>query len=353
MSGIPYMGSKRALAKKIVDYIIDNNPNAKYIYDLFGGGGAISFECLKRNQFEKVFYNELNTGVVELLKKVRTDGITPEFYKWVSREEFNANKNKNDWWGGYLKCCWSFGNNQKGYMYGSDIVEWKKALHEICFAENESEIINCFRILEKRIFKKPINYTIFFDDTKAKELIKKPKGSQRRYNLRKCILKRSESLHSLERLQSLERLERLESLQRLERLQSLQSLEILHSLQSLLSLESLESLHSLQSLESLGITNLSYENVIINTPINETIIYCDPPYINTGTYQKELDHEQFNDFVKKNTYKIYISSYESEFKEVASFEHRCKLSSTANNKVKEKLFCNKKENDIKTQLKIF
>ena len=37
------MGSKRKLAKDIVDFIMERNPNVKYFYDLFGGGGAISF----------------------------------------------------------------------------------------------------------------------------------------------------------------------------------------------------------------------------------------------------------------------------------------------------------------------
>jgi len=69
--GIPYMGSKRRIAGKIVDKILLDNPNAKYVYDLFGGGGAISFEFLQRPQIEKVFYNELNTGVVSLLKDIK------------------------------------------------------------------------------------------------------------------------------------------------------------------------------------------------------------------------------------------------------------------------------------------
>ena len=41
--GLPYMGSKRKIAPKIVDFILDQNPDCKYIYDLFGGGGAVSF----------------------------------------------------------------------------------------------------------------------------------------------------------------------------------------------------------------------------------------------------------------------------------------------------------------------
>lgn len=65
------MGSKRQLASKIVDKILELQPNTKYVYDLFSGGGAISFEFLQRPQIEKVFYNELNTGVVELLKDIQ------------------------------------------------------------------------------------------------------------------------------------------------------------------------------------------------------------------------------------------------------------------------------------------
>ena len=87
--GIPYMGSKRKLSKKIVDHILIHNPKCKYFYDLFGGGGAISFEALKRKQIKKVHYNELNTGVVELIKKIKKDGVTKDFYKWVSLDEFN------------------------------------------------------------------------------------------------------------------------------------------------------------------------------------------------------------------------------------------------------------------------
>jgi len=74
--GIPYMGSKRKLAKKIVDSILEDNPKCKYFFDLFGGGGAISFEVIQRPQIKQVVYNELNTGVVELLKHIRDNGIT-------------------------------------------------------------------------------------------------------------------------------------------------------------------------------------------------------------------------------------------------------------------------------------
>ena len=60
--GIPYMGSKRKLASSIVSEIVNRHPEATQFYDLFGGGGAISFEALKYRQL-KVHYNELNTSI--------------------------------------------------------------------------------------------------------------------------------------------------------------------------------------------------------------------------------------------------------------------------------------------------
>ena len=64
--GMPYMGSKRKIAHVLMKYIINQNPYAKYFYDLFGGGGAMSFMALQYPQFGKVVYNEFNTGACEL-----------------------------------------------------------------------------------------------------------------------------------------------------------------------------------------------------------------------------------------------------------------------------------------------
>jgi 16S rRNA G966 N2-methylase RsmD len=275
---IPYMGSKRKLASKICKFIIDENPNVKYIYDLFGGGGAISFEFLKYDQIKKIVYNELNTGVCELLKDIIKNGITEKYCQWVDRGTFMKHKNDDDWFGGLLKTCWSFGNNQREYLFGKDIEEIKKQAHLYLFE-------NGYKLGDKG---------------KRIELIKQFKND-------KNIIDRFE----LERLESLERLERLERLESLERLQQLE------------------------------IQNKSYEDVIIETPLNETIIYLDPPYINKGCYQKKLNIDELYKWIKESKYKIYLSSYESPLYECKSYEHRCILSATVNNKVVEKLFCNK------------
>ena len=69
------------------------------------------------------------------------------------------------------------------------------------------------------------------------------------------------------------------------------------------------------------------------------MIYLDPPYEGTAKYQHNICHKELLEFINKQECSVYLSSYEFEgMKEVASFEHRCTLSATANNEVTEKLF---------------
>lgn len=277
--GIPYMGSKRKLAPKILDYICEQHPNAKYFYDLFGGGGAISFEALQRPQFERVIYNELNTGVVELLKKIKSDGVTDDFFNWVSREQFEAHKNDNDWFGGLVKTCWSFGNNQKDYLFGKKVEPIKKAAHDYLMANGYD--------------KTPKTRLRLVKEYKEKE------AGSGRFELQQLLqLQQLEQLEQLERLQQLERLERLE------------------------------------------IKNQSYADVIINTPIEETVIYLDPPYFNTAKYALNIDHKVLLSYIKDSKYIIYISGYSMELPLHLSMPHRCKLSATKNNEATENLYSN-------------
>jgi site-specific DNA-adenine methylase len=346
--GMPYMGGKRKLSKPIIDYIIAHNPKAKYFYDLFGGGGAVSFEALQRSQFKEVNYNELNTGIVELLKKIRNEGVTEEFYQWVSRETFNKHKNDNDWFGGLLKTCWSFGNNQKDYLFGKDIEQYKKNFH--LAVVNNIDTMKDMQDYCKNYVKE--KYGIEEDLT-----LTMPKCidyQERRLDLRmqisnyqkKCNLNQLKQLELLQQLIHIQQLKRFQPFERIEQLKSCQQIERLNHLKSLQQpqqLERLEKIQQLQALENLIITNHSYQDVIINTPIDETVIYCDPPYKNTAEYKEKLGHNIFNEWVKNSPYKIYVSSYESDLNCALEMDHRSTLSQTKNNKVIEKLFCNKVE----------
>lgn len=62
--GLPYMGSK----SKIADWILENLPEAENLYDLFGGGGAITHKALLSNKFQNIYYNDIQTGLTQLFK---------------------------------------------------------------------------------------------------------------------------------------------------------------------------------------------------------------------------------------------------------------------------------------------
>ena len=67
MEGIPYMGSKRKLAHRIVD-VIFNRHNSEKFYDLFGGGGLFrqtAVSCC----FLSLIINTLKNNLKISLKK--------------------------------------------------------------------------------------------------------------------------------------------------------------------------------------------------------------------------------------------------------------------------------------------
>ena len=66
--GLPYQGSKKKISKKIVGIIKQNFGTDKPIYDIFGGGGAITAECLLNGL--DVHYNDLDETVTSMFQKV-------------------------------------------------------------------------------------------------------------------------------------------------------------------------------------------------------------------------------------------------------------------------------------------
>lgn len=279
--GIPYMGSKRKIAREIVNYILEYNPNCKYFYDLFGGGGAISLEALQR--VNHVFYNDLNTGVVELFKMI-SKTIPRKCYEWVSREKFFECYKDSDWYGGYVKSCWSFANDQQHYLYGKSIEEFKMKLHEIV-VNKSMEYAN-----EYNIPLEFLNYSTI---------------EERRLGVRRL---------GVRRLGELEHLERLNLLIKINKFLTTVDREITFS-------------------------NLSYEQIEIDTPTEETVIYLDPPYKGTRKYQLDANHEQLYSYIESSPYKVYLSEYDSPLRVVKEINH---ISTFKNNKrVVERLYCNR------------
>lgn len=123
--GLPYQGSKKKISKKIVEIIKQNFGTDKPIYDIFGGGGAITAECLINGL--DVHYNDLDETITEMFKKIISSDR--EYLKTliISREEFlkirdKQEKSVED----NLKLLVnSFGNDRKTYLYSKEFSDLK------------------------------------------------------------------------------------------------------------------------------------------------------------------------------------------------------------------------------------
>lgn len=72
-----------------------------------------------------------------------------------------------------------------------------------------------------------------------------------------------------------------------------------------------------------------------------SIIYCDPPYMNTTGYAKGLDHDEFWQWCRERVYdghKVYISEYQAPDDFVCIWEKGIVNRLNANKKATEKLF---------------
>lgn len=127
--GLPYQGSKNKLAERIVNLL----PEAERFYDVFAGGCAVSHAALLSGKFGKVHFSDINDSVV--LFRDCLEGNIPDGSEWISREDFFIRKDTDP----YVRLVWSFGNNQKNYLYSQDIELYKRAVHEMIFAPTPNE----------------------------------------------------------------------------------------------------------------------------------------------------------------------------------------------------------------------
>lgn len=292
--GIPYMGSKRKIAPEILKLITSRHHNITDFYDLFGGGGSVSFNAVKDYRFN-VHYNELNSHIYCLVKYLKDNrNLESKFFEWVSRDEFfkQINRLEPDWYSGFVSTCWSFGNNsEKGYLYGQDIEEIKRLAHNFI-------VFGCEESMKK----------IGVDIPELNNI----SDLQKRRMVFCDYIKKQKSLLEDCRVQNLELVEHLARIQ------------------------------NLQNLQNLKIYNQSYENVKIQG--DNPVLYCDIPYKGTGEYKEGgFNHDRFYEWANNIEYPVYVSEYESPLIQVEMFSHRSSLSATNNKKkVVERIFWNGK-----------
>ena len=281
--GLPYQGSKKKISKKIVEIIKQNFGTDKPIYDIFGGGGAITAECILNGL--EVYYNDLDKDITNAFERVVSKDR--EWIKTliISREEFfeikaKENKTTDD----FLKLLVnSFGNDKKSYLYPKGVSDLK--------------------------------YNI------AKEIIEK-------HDVFSGYTQTETYKRSIVKLLRLEQLERRQRFQQLEQLQQFQQLE---------------RLQQLQKLNKIKATNKSYHTF---SDVSGAVLYLDPPYEGSHqkSYINSFDSQEFYDWAfeiaKSNI--VIISSYsisDERFEVVYSFDkaHSTLEGGTRNDKC-EKLF---------------
>jgi len=303
--GLSIMGSKRRLAPTLITEMVKNHIE-KYqtipvhFIDGFGGGGAMSFSALNYG-FLSVTYNELNTAIVTMLQHVQKNRkLTHEFYEWVGKEDFDLFKRGDDIQSGICQSFYSFGGNQKDYSFGKQ--ELMLSEFHALVADSNQDILNEWN--QKHNKNIPLK-----DPNKLFETLR-----DRKLRFKKAFFKKG-CRHG-------EQFERIAQL---------------------------EKICCYPRFQQLNLINGSFDELVILTPPNETIVYFDPPYQNTRKYNQkhqskgnDLNKKVF-DYMAKSEYTIYLSEYESPFEEIYSVKHRNQMNqrNKGNKPTIEKLFVNK------------
>ena len=263
MCGLPYVGNKSQKAQQIIDLL----PSGRRFIDMFGGGGSISLHACNSGKWDEVVYNDRRKTVVNLLKALIKD--SPHFdlmkYVYMDRETFyNWRDNMPDSIERTLVLTvWSFSNNMCDYLWGKKIEKEKLQLTRALFWGNTGTKLDDLYLYAKNETSIAGKYKMFHKWRLAEMGI----SSHRDHDL----------LQQLERLQQLQQLERLQQLQQLERLQQLEY------------------------------STLDYHDLIIRP---DDIVYCDPPYVDTGVDYDGWNPDAFYAWIAACPAKqIYISEY--------------------------------------------
>lgn len=237
--GMPYKGSK----SQIAHFILSNIPPAKHFYDLFGGGGSVSHLAALLGKWQYIHYNEADPLVCSGFQKfVRGDFLYER--RWIDRDEFYAKRNTDP----YVSLVFSFGNNQRSYLYCREFEYWKRALHYalVLFDFRPLEDMGIFITRAEKQCLDP------FEDEYRELYISwlertRPHGTYR---------------YDYEKIRNCAGFNACETWRRIKRLRH----------------------HD--PLSEIIVTNLDYRDVQIE---QDSVIYCDPPYLHTHKYRNYRD----------------------------------------------------------------
>lgn len=345
---LPYQGSKQKIACDLLGVMLQKKPKAKYFFDLFGGGGAMSL-CASDNGLI-THYNEINKNMVGLLKTC-LDGIPKEWLRWVSREEFNARKGEDSIEAEFIRRIWSFGNGGDSYFYSKEKEFWKEKGHRV-IVENDRESLLWFynktksrAVLELHSVFKNLKWqrrleiwTNLLLKAEAIRISGLGEIDKRYYQMGARELYEARSNHIFLEIKKRTRTKSKDYKTKGEHLFRLEGVAMLGQICHLKRIGCLLSVPSLP----IKISSLDYRQVKIDTPFEETIIYCDPPYLNTKGYGIEFNHQDFIEWCLGNRYSIFVSEYSNleGLRVIYEKNKRALMNPKAINAISEKLLWN-------------
>lgn len=281
--GIVYMGSKEKILDQIIRYILDRHFDHKYFIDLFAGGFSVSSYILQKSKKMNVIANDLNKYVIALYEELLSGGknIDEVKYDFINREKFEDVRENSykypKWYVGYVLNVWSFGCNQKDYLYAKDLENNKRIMHDIIVDDHIEEMDTLFPGL---IIPKNIR------ETEYRKHIKK----------RVAVLEYTKRYANQNNNTELMRLQNIEHLNQTEHLSAVRSLFPMR--------------------KRITLYNHDWKDVYDNLSqdiLSNAVIYCDPPYEDTKQYQvgSDFDYTAFWDWFRSCPYPVYVSSYKA------------------------------------------
>ena len=269
--GLPYRGSKSKIAADIIATL----PPADTFVDLFAGGCAITHAALLSGKYKTVIANDINEGMVRLFEDAWAGRLAGREREWITREGFLARKDTD----AYVATVWSFGNNGQDYLYGQQREEAKHALHDAI-------VFNDFDRMRKEYGQTITN--IAEDTLNTIETL-----HDRRVTLQNLLKKTTGTRAFIPHLTQADSVNNIASLQY--RAQHLERAERVYDI---------ERAHTLTTLRT---THGDYRDAEI--PTGDTVIYCDPPYKDTGGYGIEFDFDGFRSWAAACPHQLFVSEY--------------------------------------------
>ncbi len=394
--GLPYKGSKRKLAERIVRLL----PPAAHFYDLFCGGGAITHCALTMpGKYGTVHMNDFDPRMPALFKDAISGTIPYDrLYKWVSREDFQMFAPHD----GLIATCWSFGNNCKNYLYDDVRERIYSSANRLIFSPDaetrRSAFISFCDSLESLIGDVCQEYEKhheWLDEQKQwREHNEAPRGLMEKNRrtweiammrtevmmplikyfveaLNQCPVRMKDIEQHLgtqmaghyfttgsqwvlptaahyARLQQVVPALKREYDERKPMFDWLQTgktnneraLENLRQIPNITNLNLVDQMKCPSLCNRLETSSGDYQSVQI---LPDSVIYCDPPYKGTDDYVEggDFDYERFYEWCCNQSSPVFISEYNmpaDRFRCIAEFDHRSSLARNVNNAVTERLF---------------